>query len=71
MPDTGIRHEVSVKKLRELLTQLNDEDVLIPNQVAHLALIRNGSQIGFIDLLPDFQEVTLYGSNGTWCSVSS
>jgi len=50
-----ISHEVSVKKLKEILSELLDDDVLIPNAVGNLALIRNGEYAGFINLLKDLQ----------------
>lgn len=56
----GIEHEITVGKLKELLAQLQDDDVLVPNQVRNLAIFRGNEQIGFIDLLTGSQEVELY-----------
>lgn len=48
-----IEHEITVAQLRELLLQLKDDDILIPNTVANLAVVRNDKYIGFVDLLKD------------------
>lgn len=45
------RHRISVSGLRELLSGLRDDDVLIPNECSNLAIMRNGEYVGFIELL--------------------
>lgn len=56
-----MEHEIGVGRMKELLTELNDEDVLIPNTVGNL-IIRNqqGTDIGFIDLLKDQTSIERY-----------
>ena len=53
-------HCVTVALLRALLDELRDTDVLIPNQVANLKIIRDGWYIGFVDLLDPYQAVELF-----------
>jgi hypothetical protein len=50
--DIDIRHRITASELRHLLTQLRDDDVLEPNAVGNLRIIRDGESIGFVDLLP-------------------
>lgn len=45
------RHSISVKRLRELLDALRDEDLLVPNQAVNLAILRDEKYIGFVNLL--------------------
>jgi hypothetical protein len=40
---------MTVKCLRELLERLNDNDVLFPNRVRNISILRNDVQIGYID----------------------
>jgi hypothetical protein len=49
--DEAMRHIISVKDLRDLLTQLRDDDELEPNTVANLRILRAGVSVGYIDLL--------------------
>lgn len=53
-------HIVTVAKLAELLTQLEPNDLLVPNSVDNLAILRAGTQIGYIDLLQYNAHVELY-----------
>ena len=57
----GYGHYITVAKFRELLGQLRDDDVLTPNRVDNLAVLRGGTRaedgvlsgatyIGFVDL---------------------
>lgn len=46
-----IEHEIVVGKLKEVLTHLEDDDVLIPNTVGNLAIFRQDRLIGVINLL--------------------
>jgi hypothetical protein len=39
---------LSVGKLKEIITELQDNDCLYPNRVGNLAVIRGDAQIGFI-----------------------
>lgn len=56
-----MEHEISVGRMKELLTELDDKDMLIPNAVGNL-LVRNerGLDIGFIDLLKDQASIERY-----------
>jgi len=54
-----VEHEISVAKLRELLAELLDDDILIPNVVCNLLISRSGSYIGYINLLKDRQGIEL------------
>ena len=56
----NLTHEVPVWKLRLLLDQLNDADVLVPNRVANLSIQREGVYIGFVDLLYEQQHIELF-----------
>lgn len=40
---------VTVAKLKELLNQLLDDDILYPNAVGNLAVYRNGEHTGFFE----------------------
>ena len=53
----GLNHEITVAKLRELLGQLRDTDVLAPNQVYNLRVDRDGDYFGYIDLFTDTVEL--------------
>jgi hypothetical protein len=46
-----IPHEVTVGRLTELLAQLREDDILVPNSVRNLLIVRDNRSIGFIDLL--------------------
>lgn len=59
-----MEHEISVAKLRELLAMLEDDDVLIPNAVANLKIVRGDRYVGFINLLKDLQGVEMHGDSG-------
>lgn len=54
-----IEHEITVAKLGELLKELDDNDVLIPNGVRNLTIERGGKYIGFVNLLKDNQMVEM------------
>lgn len=53
MPDDagGVMHEMTVSKLKELLSTLEDTDILVPNAVRNLLIVRKDKSIGFIDFL--------------------
>ena len=40
---------LTAKRLREILSQLDDDDLLIPNRVGNLAVTRAAKQVGYID----------------------
>lgn len=40
---------LTVKKLREILSQLDEGDLLIPNRVGNLFVTRDSVRIGYID----------------------
>lgn len=42
-------HEMTVAELQGLLTQLRDDDVVVPNAVANLAVVRKGAFFGYVD----------------------
>lgn len=44
-------HEITVAELAEVLTKLRPGDLLFPNQVGTLTIVREGRMIGFISLL--------------------
>ena len=52
----GIDHEITAAKLQELMAQLEPTDILRPNAVGNLMLIRNGEYIGFVDFYSDIIE---------------
>ena len=54
-----MEHSISVGQLKELLGLLEDDDVLIPNRVANLTIIRADAYIGFINLLEGGQEIEM------------
>ena len=56
----NLTHEVPVWKLRLLLDQLDDADILVPNRVANLSIQREGEYIGFVDLLYEQQHIELF-----------
>jgi hypothetical protein len=73
--DIGVGHFVTVAKLRELLLELRDDDVLTPNRVENLTVLRGGEReqtkgnfsvlknsryVGFIDLLNGDPHVELF-----------
>lgn len=41
---------ISVEKLMAILSELQDGDLLYPNQAGNLSVIRNDEQIGYIDI---------------------
>jgi hypothetical protein len=43
-------HLITVRALRDLLDDLQDDDVLTPNAMGNLAIHRDGQYFGFIDL---------------------
>lgn len=45
-----LEHCITVATLRELLSELREDDILIPNDVGNLAIERNGLYIGYVDL---------------------
>lgn len=51
-------HEISVWRLKELLAELNDSEVLTPNAVGHLLITSaDGEDLGFINLLAGQAEI--------------
>ena len=56
-----IEHRTTVATLRFLLAELRDSDVLVPNSVKNLAILREWRQIGVIELLNGQEQVTIYG----------
>jgi hypothetical protein len=46
-----VEHSITVKRLTEILTELRDDDVLVPNTVRNLAVLRGGHYIGFVNLI--------------------
>lgn len=62
-PYSGVRHAITVKRLRELLNELRDDDILIPNAVGNLKIDRNGAYVGFVDLLHTSPHVELFGAD--------
>jgi hypothetical protein len=53
----GLKHEITVGKLQELLATLEPTDVLTPNRVNNLLILRDGGKIGYIDLFTDAVEL--------------
>ncbi len=55
-----MKHEITAGKLMALLTSglLFHDDVLVPNEVDNLAILRNEEYIGFINLASG--EIELY-----------
>jgi len=45
-----IRHEITVRELVELLSELDDDLVLSPNAVGNLRILKNEQYVGYIDL---------------------
>ena len=62
---SGIEHLITVGRLRELLSLLRDDDVLIPNKVANLKIERDGAYVGYVDLLEGQQCVELFDDEET------
>ncbi len=60
-----IRHEITVARLHELLGELHADDLLVPNAVGNLAIVRGGVYVGFVDLLVDRSHVELSDDDGT------
>lgn len=58
--NTMIRHAIKVGDLRALLAELNDDDVLVPNEVRNLRIERNAAAVGFVDLLEGHARVELW-----------
>ena len=40
---------MTVERLKAILSEIEDEDLLIPNRVGNLSVVRNDKYIGFID----------------------
>ncbi len=67
MIDTDVRVQaaffrrwLTVKQLKQILSQLDDENVLFPNRVGNLSVVRDAEQrmIGYIDFNEEkFEEV--------------
>jgi transcription antitermination factor NusA-like protein len=55
-------HWTTVARLSELLDdiELQEADVIVPNQVRNLAIVRGGRQIGVIELLNGHANTVLY-----------
>lgn len=47
-----IRHRLTVARLRELISDLRDDDELWPNDLLNLAITRAGEYIGYLDFKP-------------------
>jgi len=50
--DTGkgdVYHAVKVAELKAAILELRDDDLLVPNEVRNLAIIRDGDFVGWID----------------------
>lgn len=60
----SLQHRTTVAKLRSLLAQLRDDDVLEPNAVQNLAIVRDGAQIGHIELHHFHESVEIYEGEG-------
>jgi len=56
----SLGHEITVEKLRGILSQLRDDDLLLPNRVQNLTIIRGGCYIGFINLQKNLEEVEIF-----------
>jgi hypothetical protein len=41
---------ISVKQLKSILNTLQDDDLLYPNRVGNLSVVREDVQIGYIDI---------------------
>jgi hypothetical protein len=54
-------HEITVARLKELLADLKDDDLLIPNAVRNLSIIRDEKEFGFIDLLAGCTGIEEFG----------
>lgn len=48
-------HEITVAELAEVLTKLQPGDVLSPNRVGNLTIVRDGQMIGAIRLTVNMQ----------------
>lgn len=48
---SDLSHQITVADLRAILDSLDGSDVLYPNRVGNLSILRNGSYTGVIDLL--------------------
>lgn len=57
-----MEHEIAVGKLKEVLTHLEDDDVLIPNAVGNLTIFRpvQNRLIGFINLVKTDPRIELW-----------
>lgn len=51
----SLDHVISVKKLAELLAELEPSDEVVPNGVRNLAVFREGDYVGYVD----FNEQTI------------
>ena len=58
VPDT-IAHWVTAGQLKELLATLRDDDVLSPNMVGNLSIVRGEDFIGWVDLLGGNCRITM------------
>lgn len=61
-----LEHKIMVKHLATLLAdpQLQDDDLLIPNAVGNMKVMRGGRYIGYIDLLPGSHQVIIFAREG-------
>lgn len=48
---------LSVMRLKELLQELQDDDILVTNAVGNLAVLRTGIFVGFIDFNSEEVEI--------------
>lgn len=61
-----IVHEISVTELSEALGRLRPDDILFPNRVGNLAIMRSGVCWGYINLLkntPSTERIRAFDEN--------
>lgn len=52
------RRWLTVKQMKEILDQMEDDDVITPNRVGNLSVVRDKRMIGYIDFQAErFEEV--------------
>lgn len=51
-----LKKSISVENLKKALEKLEDDDILYPNQVGNLTVVRNGNYIGYIDISEETYE---------------
>lgn len=45
-----LEKSIPVARLKEILSQLEDTDLLYPNRVGNLSVVRGDQQIGYVDI---------------------